>query len=95
MGRRIDAALDAAGNGILPQLIALTGDAARVLTFVDLAARELGVRLSGPDPNDRFPEGVPQLARLVADGKLRAHGPDLRARPRRPSANRGDLDRPT
>ncbi|SHN19040.1 NADP-dependent oxidoreductase [Cryptosporangium aurantiacum] len=47
LARRVDRALDAAGHGALPDLIALTGEAARVITVADgPGAAVLGVRFT-------------------------------------------------
>ena len=43
---RVERAVDAAGHGALPDLIALTGDASRVITVADGAAADLGVRFT-------------------------------------------------
>ncbi|MET7891773.1 NADP-dependent oxidoreductase [Streptomyces mirabilis] len=66
----VDHVLDAAGVGVLADSVALTGDAARVLTIADLAFAEHGVRITGLDPADRFPQALPLLADLVAGGGL-------------------------
>lgn len=42
----VHAALDLAGSGIIPELIAITGDASRVLSIVDLTAPQHGARTS-------------------------------------------------
>lgn len=42
----VQAALDLAGSGIIPELIAITGDASRVLSIVDLTAPQHGARTS-------------------------------------------------
>ena len=42
----VDLALDVAGAGSLPDLVAITGDARRVLTIADFSASQHGVRLS-------------------------------------------------
>jgi NADPH:quinone reductase-like Zn-dependent oxidoreductase len=66
----VDRVFDAAGAGVLVDSIALTGDAARVLTIADMAAAQHGVRFTGADPTDRFPQALPELAELAAAGKL-------------------------
>lgn len=43
----VDGALDLAGSGVLPELVDLTGDPARVLTIADQDAAAHGVRFSG------------------------------------------------
>jgi len=52
----IDRALDVAGSGIIPELIAITGDASRVLSVADFSARQYGARFSSGPPKD--PVGV-------------------------------------
>jgi len=67
----VDRVLDAAGAGVLAESIAMTGDAARVITIADHTFAEHGVRLTGPDPADRFfPQALPMLADLIARGDL-------------------------
>jgi NADPH:quinone reductase-like Zn-dependent oxidoreductase len=46
----VDAAVDVAGQGGLPDLLTLTGRTASVVTLVDPAAASLGVRLTRYDP---------------------------------------------
>ncbi|MFV0375297.1 NADP-dependent oxidoreductase [Microbacterium sp.] len=43
----VDAALDVAGSGIIPELITITGDPARVLSIADFSAVEHGAQDSG------------------------------------------------
>jgi NADPH:quinone reductase-like Zn-dependent oxidoreductase len=66
----VDAVLDAAGKGQLPDAIILAGGPARVLTLADEHAADLGVALSAPTP-DRAPEAVDQTMPLLASGALR------------------------
>ncbi len=66
----VDAALDTAGQGVLPDSIELTGSAERVITIADPSAQELGVRFTGGDPGDRAWEALPQLGELAAAGTL-------------------------
>lgn len=48
----IDAALDVAGSGIIPELIEMTGSASRVVSVADFSAEEYGARFSkGPPEN--------------------------------------------
>lgn len=66
-----DFALDAAGNGILPELVSLTGDAAHVITVADFrGAQETGVRFSRGD-SGRATHILPEVARLGRDGRFR------------------------
>jgi NADPH:quinone reductase-like Zn-dependent oxidoreductase len=66
----VDAVFDAAGAGLLADAIALAGDAARVITIADDNAADHGVRFTGADPADRAPEALPELAALMAEGRL-------------------------
>jgi NADPH:quinone reductase-like Zn-dependent oxidoreductase len=68
--RSVDAVLDAAGKGELPDAITVANGPARVMTLADEHAAELGVRLSAPTP-DRAPEAVDQTMPLLASGELR------------------------
>jgi len=42
----VQAALDIAGSGIIPELIQITGDPNKVLTIVDVSAHEFGIKTS-------------------------------------------------
>lgn len=68
----VDAAIDVAGSGIIPELIAIVGDASRVLSVADFAAPKYGARFSyGPPKN---PERVfADVARLCSEGRFRLH----------------------
>ncbi|MEV6635926.1 NADP-dependent oxidoreductase [Actinoplanes sp. NPDC051470] len=70
--RTVDRALDVAGAGSLPDLIALTGDPAAVLTLADFTAREHGVRLSmgrlAGEPDGRH--GLSAAAELFTQGRF-------------------------
>jgi NADPH:quinone reductase-like Zn-dependent oxidoreductase len=70
-GITIDAVLDAAGAGLLPESVALAGGPQRVVTLADPAAVQYKVRFSGGDPTDRDPTALAQLAQLAAAGDLR------------------------
>jgi NADPH:quinone reductase-like Zn-dependent oxidoreductase len=65
----VDAALDIAGAGVIPQLIELTGDASTVLSIADFQAPELGAKVStgGGDRSAALAEAL----RLVENGALR------------------------
>lgn len=64
----IDAALDLAGSGVIPQLVELTGDPDRVLSIADLSAPEHGVRLSlVPGP---VQEALDVIVELISRGAL-------------------------
>jgi NADPH:quinone reductase-like Zn-dependent oxidoreductase len=66
----VDAVFDTAGAGLLADAIALAGDVARVITIADDNFADHGVRFTGSDPADRAPEALPELAALMADGRL-------------------------
>ncbi len=66
----VDAALDIAGSGVIPELIELVGDPCRVLSIADFTAPQYGAQLSLVAQKD------PQLvlveaARLYSEGALR------------------------
>ncbi|GAA0356253.1 NADP-dependent oxidoreductase [Microbispora corallina] len=69
----VDRALDVAGAGSLPELVALTGTAASVVTLADFSGPRLGVRLStgefGGEPGGRH--GLAAAAALFAEGRFR------------------------
>jgi NADPH:quinone reductase-like Zn-dependent oxidoreductase len=70
---QVDLALDVAGAGSLPELIAITGTAAAVLTIADFTGPKLAVRLSlgefGGEPDGRH--GLPLAAALSEEGRFR------------------------
>ncbi len=64
----VDGAVDTAGRGSVRDLVALTGDPARVVTIADFGAGELGVQVTTSSDG-----GAPRLAEvagLVAQGRL-------------------------
>ena len=69
----VDAALDVAGKGSLPELVALTGSPSSVVTLADFSGPEHGVRLSvgalGGEPDGRH--GLAVAARLFTEGSFR------------------------
>jgi NADPH:quinone reductase-like Zn-dependent oxidoreductase len=65
----VDLAFDTAGKGALPDLIALTGDPARVATIADFGAAALGVKLTGGG-DSRAMEMLDEAARLADAGRL-------------------------
>jgi NADPH:quinone reductase-like Zn-dependent oxidoreductase len=71
--REVDLVLDVAGAGSLPELIAITGTAASVVTIAEFTGPRLGVRLSlgdlGGDPNGRH--GLAVAAALLEEGRFR------------------------
>ena len=65
----VDLAFDTAGRGDVPQLIALTGDPARVATIADFGAAALGVKVTGGS-DGRAAEALDEAAELAASGRL-------------------------
>jgi NADPH:quinone reductase-like Zn-dependent oxidoreductase len=66
----VDTALDVAGSGVLPELIALAGGAERVLTIADFAgAREYGVRFSSGDAG-RAVHALDEIGDLIETGRF-------------------------
>ncbi|MBM9510648.1 NADP-dependent oxidoreductase [Actinacidiphila acididurans] len=65
----VDAALDLAGSGVIPELLELTRDPHKVLSIADLSAPQFGVRFSGRAGS--VPEALAEAAALIARGKLR------------------------
>ena len=67
---KVDAALDIAGAGVIPDLIAIVGDASRVVSVADFSAAAYGARFSAGPPRD--PERVlGALAQLCVEGRFR------------------------
>ncbi len=67
----IDAALDAAGSGALPDLITLTGDPDHVLTISDYAgAQATGVQLSGGAGARRAVHVLTEIAASIEAGRF-------------------------
>lgn len=68
----IDAALDVAGSGIIPELIEIVGDPSRVLSVADFSAEKYGAKFSHGPPKD--PERIfTNVARLWSQGRFRLH----------------------
>ncbi|MCX4448151.1 NADP-dependent oxidoreductase [Streptomyces sp. NBC_01789] len=65
---RVDAALDLAGAGVIPELVALTGDPGKVITIADLGAPEFGVRFSGVAGS--VPDALAEAVDLIGRGRL-------------------------
>lgn len=65
----VDAALDIAGSGIIPELIELTGDATRVLSIADFSAPQHGAQVSSGVAGDKS-VALREGARLVSEGAL-------------------------
>jgi len=63
----VDAALDLAGSGIIPELIEIVGDPSHVLSVADFAAEQYGAKFSHGPPKD--PERIlADVARLCSEG---------------------------
>jgi NADPH:quinone reductase-like Zn-dependent oxidoreductase len=63
----VDAALDLAGAGIIPELIEIVGDASRVLSVADFAAPRYGAKFSAGPPKN--PERtLANVAQLCSEG---------------------------
>ncbi len=65
----VDVALDAAGAGVIPQLIELTGDPAKVVSVADFSATELGAQFTSGGGDTRA--ALEEAARLFETGGLR------------------------
>jgi NADPH:quinone reductase-like Zn-dependent oxidoreductase len=65
----VDLAFDTAGKGGIPDLVALTGDPARVATIADFGAAALGVKVTG-GAEGRAPGALEEAAALVEAGRL-------------------------
>jgi NADPH:quinone reductase-like Zn-dependent oxidoreductase len=64
----IDAALDIAGSGVIPELVELTGDPTKVLSIADFSAPEHGAQVSGTASEPAA--ALAQAARLWDTGAL-------------------------
>lgn len=69
--RRIDAAIDLQGKGVLPELIRITGDPQRVITIVEFDAGSLGVQVSGGKIVEHAWYVLDEVAQLVEQGRFR------------------------
>ncbi|GAA0415717.1 NADP-dependent oxidoreductase [Leifsonia naganoensis] len=68
---RVDAVVDVAGHGGLPEAVRATGDPSRVVTLADHAgAAATGATMSNPSP-DRAPDALAVTLPMLADGSLR------------------------
>ncbi len=65
----VNAGLDVAGAGVIPQLIELTGDPARVVSCADFSAPDHGAKVTAGGGDLRAAEAL--AARMFADGSLR------------------------
>lgn len=72
----VDAAIDVAGSGVIPELISIVGNPARVLSVADFSAEHYGAKFSHGPPEK--PElALAKIARLCADGLFRLHIEDV------------------
>jgi NADPH:quinone reductase-like Zn-dependent oxidoreductase len=62
----VDAALDIAGSGVIPDLIELTGDPSKVLSIADFTAPEQGAQVSTTSTNAAG--ALEEAARLFTEG---------------------------
>jgi NADPH:quinone reductase-like Zn-dependent oxidoreductase len=65
----VDAALDIAGSGVIPELIELTGDPAKVLSIADFTAPDHGAQVSFASANQAA--AFAEAARLYEKGVFR------------------------
>ena len=72
---KVDAVLDCAGSGSLPELVKLAGDASRVVTVADLGGAAHGVHMSrsggGPGADPQALHGLAIAAGLAGQGRFR------------------------
>ena len=66
----VDYVLDTAGKGSMPDLIAIAGDPAKVITIADFSAAQSGVRVTGAGMDPQRFDALPKAARLFEDGEL-------------------------
>jgi NADPH:quinone reductase-like Zn-dependent oxidoreductase len=66
----VDAALDLAGSGIIPELIEIVGDPSRVLSIADFAAPQYGAKFSAGPPKNPA-RVLADVARLCSEGLFR------------------------
>ena len=70
--RGVDAALDLAGSGVIPELIEIVGDPSHVLSVADFSAEQHGAKFSHGPPKD--PEKIlADVARLCSEGLFGLH----------------------
>jgi NADPH:quinone reductase-like Zn-dependent oxidoreductase len=67
----VDAALDVAGRGSLPELIDLAGGSRHVITIADPDAERHGVRFTAGGPGEEVPGALAEAAELLASGRLK------------------------
>ena len=66
----VDAALDLAGSGIIPELIEIVGDPSHVLSVADFSAEQQGAKFSHGPPKD-LERVMADVARLCSVGAFR------------------------
>ena len=67
----VDAALDAAGSGVLPELVELAGGPEHVVTIADYAgAEQTGVRFSGGMGTQRAVHALRDIGALIESGQF-------------------------
>lgn len=66
----VDAVLDVAGKGALPDSIELRGGTERIVTIADPAAQSLGIAFSGGSSGDRPMSELAAVVDQVASGKI-------------------------
>ncbi|MBZ8131856.1 NADP-dependent oxidoreductase [Afifella sp. IM 167] len=70
MPNGIDAAIDVAGSGIIPELIGIVGDRAHVLSVADVSAEQYGAKFSHGPPVDP-PRLLAEMAELCSAGSFK------------------------
>lgn len=68
----VDAAIDVAGSGIIPELIRIVGDPAHVLSVADFSAEEYGAKFSHGPPVDPA-RLLAEMAELYSAGSITLH----------------------
>jgi NADPH:quinone reductase-like Zn-dependent oxidoreductase len=68
---RVDAVLDAAGFGVLPDSITLRGGPERIVTLADPGAFDMGITFSPGEPSDHNIGVLSELADKATAGELR------------------------
>jgi NADPH:quinone reductase-like Zn-dependent oxidoreductase len=68
----VNAALDLAGSGIIPELIEIVGDPSHVVSVADFSAPQYGAKFSH-GPSKDLKRVLTDIARLCSEGKFRLH----------------------
>jgi NADPH:quinone reductase-like Zn-dependent oxidoreductase len=68
----VDAALDLAGSGIIPELIEIVGDPSHVVSVADFSAPQYGAKFSH-GPSKDLERVLADVARLCSEGHFRLH----------------------